>query len=56
VALSCPIVSSTTCKCDPLANNRKAIITFYTSDGVTVDCSGRVLDSIPTDLPDMWLN
>lgn len=27
-----------------------------TSDGVTVDCSGRVLDSIPTDLPDMWLN
>ena len=36
VVYSCPSV----CRCTD------------TSDGVTVDCSGRVLDSIPTDLPD----
>lgn len=35
VALSCPSV----CSCTD------------TSDGVTVDCSNRGLDSIPTDLP-----
>ena len=36
VASSCPSV----CSCTD------------TSNGVTVDCSGRGLDSIPTDLPD----